>query len=193
MEAIRRAAGVAALAAAVGGFLYGYFFAVAGITGVASLLLMAGGLLASLVIVALATSLFEVNEPLARWALLIGVVASLLSVIHGGNDLANVINPPEVVALGLPNPADPRGIATFGFTGLALLILATLMTRSSRYPTGLARSGQALGIVAIIIYLGRLIILDPTHPVVRVALVLGVVANTVFYLWLGRHWLRPGS
>ena len=39
--------------------------------------------------------------------------------------------------------------------------------------------------------LGRLIILDPANPVVRVALVLGVIANTVFFVGLGQHWRRP--
>ena len=185
---------MAAIAAAIGGILYGFFFVIVGNVGVAAALLMIGGLLSSFVLVALSSSVSDVNEPIARWALLIGVVGSMLSVTHGGYDLANVIHTPGASQGDFPNPADPRGLATFGLTGLAYLVLASLMNRSDKYPPNLGRVGQALGVITIIIFLGRLVILDPAHPVVRVALVLGVAANTVFFLWLGRHWLqRHGS
>jgi hypothetical protein len=187
MDSLQRTAGMAAWAAAVGGILYGYFFVIAGNMGVASALLMLGGLLSTLILAALGGSLTDVNHPLARWATMIGVAGAVLSLIHGGYDLANQINPPGV-ASDFPNAADPRGLATFGLTGLAFLVLATLMTRSGSYPRGLARTGQFLGVIMIVIYLGRLIILDPTNIVVRIALVLGVVLNTVFLAWLGRHW-----
>lgn len=180
---------MAALVAAVGGILYGYFFVVVGNFAVASALLMLGGLLMTLIIVVLGSSVEEVNRPLARWAVGAGFVGALLSVIHAGYDLANQIHPPGPSAGDFPNPADPRGLATFGLTGIAVLILGGLMSRSARYPRGLARAGQALGAIMVVIYLGRLIILDPNNPVVQVALALGVIANTVFLFWVGRHWL----
>lgn len=191
-----RQAGWSAIAAAIGGILYGVFFVLLSNTGVASALLMIGGVLSSVVLVAFATSLRSVNENAAHWALAVGVVASLASVAHGGYDLANVIHPPpdNVQSLaGYPNQVDPRGLGTFGLAGIAYLVLATLAARSPRYATGLARLGQALGVVMIIIYLGRLIILDPTNPIVRVALAAGVLANTAFFLGLGRNWTRPTS
>ena len=190
MNTFKSAAGAAAIAAAVGGILYGIFFVLLGNVGVASALLMLGGLLSSLIIVALGTTLLEINEPVARWAIIVGVVGSILSVVHGGFDLANVIHPPNTPLVDLPNFADPRGLATFGISGLAYFTLARLMSRSREYPRWLSSTGQALGIIMIVIYLGRLIILDPTNPVVRIALVLGVAANTVFFLGLGREW-RP--
>lgn len=188
-----RLAGWSAIAAAAGGILYGLFFVILGRIGVASALLMIGGLLSTVVLVALATSLRSVNENAARWALAIGIVASLASVTHGGYDLAKVVNPPAGtnVLAEYPSQVDPRGLSTFAIAGIAYLVLATLAVRSPRYPNALARLGQVLGIVMIIIYLGRLIILDPTNPIVRVALAAGVLANTVFFLWLGRIWLRP--
>lgn len=195
MVGFERFAGLGAIAAAVGGILYGFFFVVIGNKGVSSALLMVGGLLSSVVIVALAWSLRSVNELAARWAATVGVVASLLSVVHGGYDLANVIHPPLENVLRLaeyPNQVDPRGLATFGLAGIAYLVLSSMAVGSSLYPRGLARIGQALGVVMIIIYFGRLIILDPTNPVVRVALLAGVTANTIFFLWLGRLWTRPG-
>lgn len=189
-----RLAGFSAVAAAVGGILYGLFFVVLDNAGVASALLMVGGLLSSLVIVAFAWSLRSVNELAARWAATVGVVGSLLSLIHGGFSLANVIHPPLDNVLSLaeyPSQVDPRGLATFGLAGIAYLVLSTLAAGSNRYPRPLARIGQGLGVVMIIIYFGRLTILDPTNPVVRVALAAGVVTNTVFFLWLGRIWTRP--
>ena len=190
MTTFKSAAGAAAIAAAVGGILYGIFFVILGNVGVASALLMLGGLLSSLIIVALGSSLLDVNEPVARWALSVGVVGSLLSLLHGGFDLANVIHPPGTDLADLPNFADPRGLATFGISGLAYFILARLMASSRDYPRWLASTGQALGIIMVVIYLGRLIILDPNNPVVRVALVLGVIANSVFFVDLGQHWRR---
>jgi len=41
------------------------------------------------------------------------------------------------------------------------------MSRPDSYTRGLAGLGQALGVIMIVIYLGRLIILDPTNIVVR--------------------------
>jgi hypothetical protein len=193
MDSLQRTAGLAALFAALGGILYGYFFVIVGNVAVASALLMLGGLLLTFIIVVLGSSLEEVNRPLARWAIGVGFLGAVLSVIHGGYDLANQIHPPGASAGDLPNPADPRGLATFGLTGVSVLILGRLMNRSADYPRGLAGAGQALGLIMIVIYLGRLIILDPSNPVVRVALALGVIANTVFLVWIGRHWLSGGT
>jgi hypothetical protein len=189
VDSLQRTAGIAALFAALGGILYGYFFVIVGNVAVASALLMLGGLLLTLIIVVLGSSLEEVNRPLARWAMGVGFLGAVLSMVHGGYDLANEIHPPGATTGDFPNPVDPRGLATFGLTGVAVLILGGLMSRSAGYPRGLARAGQALGLIMIVIYLGRLIILDPTNPVVRVALAVGVIANTVFLLWIGRHWL----
>ncbi|HJU80983.1 MAG TPA: hypothetical protein VJ796_04455 [Acidimicrobiia bacterium] len=189
MDSPQRTAGIAALLAALGGILYGYFFVIVGNVAVASALLMLGGLLLTFIIVVLGSSLEEVNRPLARWATGVGFLGAMLSMVHGGYDLANQIHPPGASSGDFPNPVDPRGLATFGLTGVAVLILGGVMSRSAEYPLGLARAGQALGLIMIVIYLGRLIILDPNNPVVRVALALGVIANTVFLLWIGRHWL----
>jgi hypothetical protein len=153
-------------------------------------LLLVGGILTALLFSGLSRSVEAVHEPGARLAALIGTIGAVGSTIHGGYDLANEIHPPENPLAEFPNPVDPRGLATFGLVGLGFLIVATLMARSDRYPRGLARLGQFLGVVMIVIYLGRLVILDPTNPVVRVALAAGVSSNTAFLLWLGNVWRR---
>jgi hypothetical protein len=182
-----------AWAAAIGGIAYGLFFVIIGNRGAAAALLMVGGILTALLLSGLARSVEAVHEAGARWAVLIGTIGAVGSAIHGGYDLANVIHPPDTNVLSLadfPNPVDPRGLATFGLVGMSFLIVATLMARSDRYPRGLARVGQTLGVVMMIIYLGRLVILDPTNPIVRVALAAGVLSNTVFLAWLGNAWRK---
>ena len=98
MDSLQRAAGIAALFAALGGILYGYFFVIAGTVAVASALLMLGGLLLALIIVVLGSSLEDVNRPLARLAMGVGFLGAMLSMVHGGYDLANEIHPPGVTA-----------------------------------------------------------------------------------------------
>lgn len=193
MTPFRPFAANVAWAAAIGGIAYGLFFVIIENQGAAAALLLVGGILTALLLSGLSRSVEAVHEPGARLAALIGTVGAVGSAIHGGYDLANVIHPPETNVLSLaeyPNAIDPRGLATFGLVGLALLILATLMARSDRYPRRLARLGQVLGAVMVIIYLGRLVILDPTNPIVRVALATGVISNTAFLVWLGTVWRR---
>ena len=192
---MRAQASVAAYGGAIGGILYGVAFVLLDNDIAAAILLMLGGLASTIILFHLATTLFSVNEPVARWALVIGMIASALTLVHAGYDLAKRIHPPDTpgVLLGYPSAVDPRGLATFGLAGLAYLTLATLMSRSNAYTKRLARLGQALGVIMIVIYFGRLIILDPENIVVRIALAAGVIANTSFLLWLGRTWstVRP--
>jgi hypothetical protein len=191
MTPFRPFAANVAWAAAIGGIAYGLFFVIIGNQGAAAVLLLVGGILTALLLSGLCKSVETVHEPGARLAALIGTIGAVGSSVHGGYDLANVIHPPDTSPLAeFPNPIDPRGLATFGLVGLAFLIVASLMTRSDRYPGGLSRLGQFLGGVMMVIYLGRLIILDPTNPIVRVALAAGLIGNTAFLVWLGNVWRK---
>lgn len=183
-----RFAGRCAFLAAIGGVAYGLAFVVLGNPLLYSVLLMLGGLLSVVILVALYHQVRQVDESWALLALLIGAVGALGSVAHGGYDLANAIHPPAATALSqtdFPSQIDARGLLTFGFMGVAVLIIAALLGRSGRFPRGLVNVGYALGVIMVIIYLGRLIILDPTNLIVRIALLAGVIVNTVWYIWLG--------
>ncbi|HEY7357753.1 MAG TPA: hypothetical protein VH590_14850, partial [Ktedonobacterales bacterium] len=156
------------------------------------LFLMIGGLLGSAVMLALYQRLRETEASFALWAALLGVVAALGSALHGGYDLANAINPPALSASfhddlnNLPSQVDPRGLLTFGVTGLALLIVAWLIVRGGQFPRSLGYLGYALAILLIIVYLGRLILLQPGNPVLLGAAALtGFLLAPIWYIWLG--------
>ncbi len=192
-----QSAGTAALIAGVGGPLYSvafvilYVFKVAPDLGLtlASLFLMLGGLLSVVVLVALYFNLRELEPAYALLGLVLGLAGALGGATHGAYDLANQLHPPspEVLAVaGYPNMADPRGLATFGLLGLGLVIFGRLMSRSDKFPARLGTLAIVVGILNIVIYLARLIILTPTNPIVLVvAGATGIFISPAFYIWLG--------
>lgn len=194
-----RFVGLVAIALGIGGVAYAVAFIVllrtapAGADYLSNLFLMVGGLLSGAVFVALYYRLQEIDRAFALWALLLGVAAGLGSAVHGAFELANLINPPERNLGDLPAVTDPRGFFTFGVAGLALFIVSSLMARAEWFPPGLARLGYVLAVLLTIIYLGRLIILDPRNPLLLIAALLaGFVVNPAWYVWLGMTFLRGG-
>ncbi|HEX9385738.1 MAG TPA: hypothetical protein VF918_05415, partial [Anaerolineales bacterium] len=126
--------------------------------------------------------------------LLLTLSAALGSAIHGGYDLANALHPPASLNADLPNPIDPRGLLTFGVAGLGLFLLSWLMTQEIRFPKGLAYLGILSAILMIILYLGRLVILQATSLVIVIpALLEGFIVNPVWYIWLGLTLIRGQS
>lgn len=179
-----------AWAAAAAGIGYGITFAVLGNVTAASIILTTGAVLTVLIISAIGASVDD--TPAVRLAMMVGTIGGLASATHGIYDLANQIHPPAVVApTDLPNAIDPRGFATFALVGAALVVLGGPIGRHPRYGSGIGIAARVLGSISVGIFLVRLIILDPTNPVVRVALLAGVVANTVFAVGLGRRWSTP--
>lgn len=192
-----RLAGSAAILVGLGGIVYSIAF-LGGVVlewaprlgaAVAAAALMAGGLLSVTVLVAVYRRLLNHAPAVALLGLLLVAVASLGTTIHGGYMLANAIHPPVIDVLAeaaLPNPVDPRGLLTFGVSGLGLLILMLQSRRSGVLPSNLATLGAAVGILLVIVYLGRLIIVVPTNPLVGVpAALTGLILSPAFYIWLG--------
>jgi hypothetical protein len=104
--------------------------------------------------------------------------------VHGGYDLANAIHPPASLPADAPNAIDPRGLLTFGVTGLALLLIGVLVGEGRGWLAYLA------GALLVVVYLARLIVLSPTSLVVLgPAALAGFIVNPAFYIWLGL-WLR---
>lgn len=192
----QRTAGLAAILAALIGLLYSVSFVVLQNALLSSLCLLIGGLLSLVVMVALFERLGEVDTQVAMLGLMLGAVAALGAAIHGGYDLANVLHPPPALPDGvaaLPSPIDPRGLLTFGVAGLAVLIAGALMRGHSRFSPGLAALTLVLGVLLIVVYLGRLIVLTPSSPLVLLpAALTGFIVNPLWYLLLGLS-LRQGE
>jgi hypothetical protein len=199
-----RLAGVAAIAAGIGGVVYSVAF-IGGVvlkgavdlgTGVSSLALLTGGFLTAAVAVALYERARAASQPGATIGLVFAAAGSLGGTVHGAYDLANVIHKPltDVLALNeLPNPVDPRGLLTFGAAGVGLFVLVWLVRRSGWLGGWLGALGLVVGALLVVIYLGRLIILSPTNPLVAgVAGLTGFILSPVFYVGLGL-WLRRGD
>lgn len=190
-------AGLAAIAAGIGGPLYSvafvflYLFQLAPDLGLtlASLLLLLGGLLSAAVMVAVYQHVREADTGFAVLALVISLVGALGGATHGAYDLANQLHPPSpevLAAANYPNMVDPRGLATFGFAGVGLVLFAWLMSQNKTFPPRLAQLGYLAGALNIVIYLARLIILTPSNPMVlAVAGVTGLIINPAFFIWLG--------
>lgn len=180
-----RFAGFCALLAGVAGFLYSIAFVVLQDRALQGLFLLLGGLLSSAVFVALYHRLVPFGGGFALWALLLGVVGAFGATMHGGYDLANALSPPPVVT-DLPSETDPRGLLTFGATGIALLVISWLVHRHKLLPVAFAGLGYLLAVLLLVLYLGRLLVLDASNPVVLVPAVLtGFIVNPAWYIWLG--------
>jgi len=191
--AFDRAGGIAAMAIALSGLGYAVAFVLLDSDLGSALFLLLNGLLGVPVLVALYGRVQPTEPGTALCALLLGVAGALGATLHGGYDLANALHPPGVTS-DLPNAVDPRGLATFGLTGLSLAGVAWLIRRGQRLPRGLGALGYLLAGLLVALWLGRLIVLDATSPViVAPALLAGFLVSPAWYLWLGRTLLSGGD
>ena len=184
-----RFSGLAAILAAIVGLLYSISFVVLQNNLLSALCLMLGGLLSIAALTALFDGLRRVDAGAAMLGLLLAAAGALGATIHGGYDLANVLNPPleNAPALAnLPNAVDPRGLLTFGVAGLSLLVAVLLMQRDAGYSRGFIILTVALALLLLAVYVGRLILLAPTNPLLlAAAAVTGFLINPLWYLFLG--------
>lgn len=177
---------ISAIFAGLSGLAYSYFFIVAKEPMYYSLFLMLMGLFGLKVAVYLYTRLKEKDEGWALVAAVLMIAGSLGSLVHGGYDLANTINPPANMNLDLPSQVDPRGLLAFGLTGLGIIKFSFLMNKDKFFPGNLAFLGVVSGILLVIIYLARLTVLSPTNPILLYpVLIEGFLINPIWYFWLG--------
>ena len=194
VQEVSRPIGVASISTAIAGVGYAVSFVVLKDPLLSAVFLLLGGVLASTVLVAVREQLRDAAPVAAGWAILLALAGALGSAVHGGYDLANAVHPPSAVNADLPNPVDPRGLLTFGLTGLALIFLGVLIARTGRLPRWLGYLACLNGVLLVVLYLGRLIILDPANLVIVIpALLTGFLLNPLWYAWLGVWLLRRGS
>lgn len=193
-SSFERLAGWCAILTGASGFLYAVSFVVLQNPLLSGLFLMLGGLLGTAVLTAVYDRLKETDAAFALLTLLFGVAGALGAAVHGGYNLANAINPPPSLPTDLPNPVDPRGLLTFGAASIALFVIAWLIGRGVRFPRGLGYLAYLSAVLLLALYLGRLIILDPTSPLILVpALLNGFLINPALYVWLGLALLHGRS
>jgi hypothetical protein len=184
-------AGVAATVAGVFGLLYSISFVVLQNDLLSALFLLLAGLTATAVMTALYRGLKETDASFALLALALSLGAAAGSLIHGGHDLSNALHPPASLNTDLPSPIDPRGLLTFGVAGIGLFLFCWLKSRNAAFPAGLGFLGYFSAALMLVLYLGRLIILQATSPAILIpALVEGFVVNPAWYVWLGFTLLR---
>ena len=184
-----RTAGWASLGLAAGGIAYSAVFvaylhsgsrstAIAG-----AVILLVGGVVAGMVMLALYGRLRTTEPGFALWGAAVGVFGGLATSLHGGYDLAVTVKHLQ----GTPvSQVDPRGLATFGLSALAIGVLSWLMTRSSQFPLRLGRMGMAASVGLLLTYVGRITLLNPHRSVLFALLVLvGFVLTPAWYLWVG--------
>ncbi len=195
-----RFAGVCALLVAVGTVLYGITFAINVKYGdkwaatSSAVLLMVGGVIGLAVVLALFARLERVDRGFAGLGLVFGIVSAAGSIVHGAFDLAAAAHPPAFG--GDLDAIDPRGLLTFGVAALSIAVAGWLILRggaSTGFPERLGRLAYLSAALLIVLYVGRLTILNPKNPVLLVAaLAEGLVVNPIVYLMIGRS-LRSGS
>jgi hypothetical protein len=189
--AASRSIGLASIATAIAGVGYAVSFVIVKDALLSALFLLLGGVLATPVLVAVRERLRDTAPVASSWAILLAIAGALGSAVHGGYDLANAVHPPAVVNADLPNPVDPRGLLTFGLAGVAVLVLGLLIARSGALPRWLGYLACLNGALLVLLYLGRLLILDPTSLLIVIpALLTGFALNPLWYAWLGVWFLR---
>ena len=188
-----RLAGASALAAATLSLIYALAFVLLKSDQIAAGALLAGGLLSTVALLGFYGRVRAAGM-LAMLGLFLGLVGTIGAAIHGAYDLAVILGPETDVpaifpgSVVGPNPVDPRGFLTFGVAGLGVLVLSSAAMMVDRLPRTLLYLGVAFGILLVVIYLGRLIILDSNNVLVLgPAALAGVVVGPLWYGWVG--WL----
>ena len=196
-RSFERSSGASAIVVGIGGFLFSIAFLIltrsAPDTGwfLVAFFLLLGGVLGIQVMAAIYRRLREVDAGFALVAFMFGFSGALGSAIHGANDLGIVLHPPTSPMTDFPNAVDPRGFLTFGLSGFALIVVARLMTHGGGFPRRLALLGYLSGILLLLTYLGRLIVVDATSPfVLGPAALEGFIVNPLWYVWLGLTFWR---
>lgn len=190
-RAFERFAGWLAVLAGIAGIGYAVAFVVLKIASLSALFLMLAPLLAIGGLVAVFERVRTIDAGFATVALALGAFGSLAASTHGAYDLANVLHAPGAGApdlADLPFAVDPRGYGTFALTGLAILVLGWLARRTQELPGWVGPMGMVLGVVLVVTWLARLIVLDATSLLVLGPALVAGLLSPIFFLLLGA-WL----
>jgi hypothetical protein len=190
--AFQRFAGWCAVLTALAGVAFTVTFAIAvqeeerWALWASAVALTVGGIVAVPVLIALYEQVREPERQFALVALVLGLAGAVGAAIHGAFDIGTLSKPPKS-SYDFPNAVDPRGFLTFAVTGVALALFGWLILRGAPLPRLIGQLAVAAAVLLLILYFGRLIILDPKAYIIRVAaLASGLVVSPAFYLAFGR-------
>lgn len=190
-----RAAGVAAFGAGVASL--GYAFSLILISRsdtrlgdlLSSWFMLFGGLLVLPVLVVLYQRLREVNPELAMLGFILSLAGAIGAIMHGGYGLALAMSSfagLSTNAASLPSQVDPRGLMSFGLSGLGWFVWASLIGAFKKFPAELSHLGYVLGGLLIMVYLSHLIGFGGDSPAVLVpSIMVGFFVYPVWFTWLG--------
>jgi hypothetical protein len=197
-----RVAGVGGVVAGVAALAYSVTFAVVVQDGArwaswtSTVVLGVGALAALPVLVALFQRVRATDESFALLAFVVGVLGAAGTLLHAAYDLANLANPPATASgaasalADLPSATDPRGFATFLLAGLTLGGFSLLLGLDGS--RRLAWLGGAAAPMLVVVWIGRLTVLDPKSAWLAPFVVgSGFVAVPLWYVLVGWSLLRP--
>ncbi|HEV8671356.1 MAG TPA: hypothetical protein VGS01_11540 [Candidatus Limnocylindria bacterium] len=126
----------------------------------------------------------SVGEAWAFFATLVGVAASVGTMVGAMYEVANLRQNPPLAGV---SPANPLGVMSFGLTGLWFLVANLLLWRTTT-----PRVLVLLGFVAAAdLFAGFVAGLSENGGVAYLAaLIAGAVGGPIYWLWLGRRLRR---
>lgn len=188
-----RFGGISAIIVGVLSILYAVFYLViarqavyVGMLG-SWLILGASGIFSSAAFVALYQRVRSADEGFSLWALLLGVVASFATLIHGVYEaqlLTSTGSSPQVAS-----EVDPAGVATFFVTGLVAFVFGRLILRSGMLPQRLGQLGMVNAVLLVVLFFATF-----TGSQTLILLSGGltsVIVGPIWWIWLGSE-LRKG-
>ena len=127
------------------------------------------------------------------WPVVGAIAAGLFTVgmVLYMHDIAVFAHPDKVTtSADYPNFTDPRGFSTFALFGLGMIVLAA-MSHAASLPKPIALVGAITGALAVVVYIGRVTVLDPKRWWVAIAAVgAGVIGVPLWNVLVARA-LRP--
>jgi hypothetical protein len=149
-------------------------------------ILLGGAIVTIPVMVALYQRLRAWDGSFALTALVLGLLGATGGILHGGYELGAIETPakqgyyPGVESVS-------KGALRYLVAGLALLLIAWIVSKSGLLPRGLGYVAGFGGILLVVIYFGRLydFITPGDYASLIPPILYGFVVHPVFYGWLG--------
>jgi hypothetical protein len=167
---------------------------------VAALCLAVSGVLTSVVFVSLRGLPGALSAPASLWAAVIGAIAGVATSAHGLSDLitqgrlahAYASQSPAtqqavLLVRQVPSPTDPRGLATFGLAGLAVLVLSRHVRPRS---PGAALLGTVLGVDMVALFAATVV--GSSVPILVTGGLASVVLGPAWWVWIAVLLRRSG-